>query len=294
MTKISGTVQFLKIIKIEGSTYHLVTEDEKYIRMNASEIEDGKTYEINEEIPVFIYPNRSGELFATPKIPTITADKFGYARVAEVNRDGAYLDIGSPREILIPWTDLPRMKNVWPAVDDMVYATIRVEADDQLFGRLITETEVEEKFQPLSQEDYKELGNKWMKGRPYRLLRIGTFLISDDGYKVFVHESEREAEPRLGQEVSFRLIGINEKGEVNGSFLEKAYKRLGTDGERLVEYMQMHGDMMEFNDKSDPEDIKKTFNLSKGQFKRALGGLLKEGRVEFVNGKVHLKENKSE
>ena len=44
MTKISGTVQFLKIIKIEGSTYHLVTEDEKYIRMNASEIEDGKTY----------------------------------------------------------------------------------------------------------------------------------------------------------------------------------------------------------------------------------------------------------
>lgn len=290
MTKLSGTTQFLKVIKKEGSTYTLVTEDEKYIRMNRSEIEGDKDYDIDEEVLVFIYPNRSGELFATPNLPSITADKFGYARVSEVNRDGAYLDIGSPREILIPWIDLPRMKEVWPQVDDMVYATIRVEADDQMFGRLINETEVDEKFQPLKKEDYETLGNKWLKGRPYRLLRVGTFILAEEGYKVFVHETEREQEPRLGQEVNFRVIGINDKGEVNASFLEKAYKRLATDGERIVEYMQMHGDMMEFTDKSSPEDIKATFNLSKGQFKRALGGLLKEGKIEFVNGVTHLKK----
>lgn len=290
MTKLSGTTQFLKVIKKEGSTYTLVTEDNKYIRMNSSEIEGDKEYEIDEEVLVFIYPNRSGELFATPTIPSITADKFGYAEVSEVNRDGAYLEIGSPREILIPWIDLPRMKEVWPQVGDMVYATIRVEADDQMFGRLINETEADEKFQPLQKEDYETLGNKWLKGRPYRLLRVGTFILSEEGYKVFVHETEREQEPRLGQEVSFRVIGINEKGEVNASFLEKAYKRLGTDGERIVEYMQMHGDMMEFTDKSSPEDIKATFNLSKGQFKRALGGLLKEGKIVFENGATHLKK----
>ena len=290
MTKLSGTTQFLKVIKKEGSTYHLSTEDEKIIRMNGSEIEGDKEYGIDEEILVFIYPNRSGELFATPKIPSITANKFGYAKVSEVNRDGAYLEIGSPREILIPWIDLPRMKEVWPQVGDMVYATIRVEADDQMFGRLINETEVDEKFQPLQKEDYETLGNKWLKGRPYRLLRVGTFILSEEGYKVFVHETEREQEPRLGQEVNFRVIGINDKGEVNASFLEKAYKRLGTDGERIVEYMQMNGDMMEFTDKSSPEDIKATFNLSKGQFKRALGGLLKEGKIEFVNGATHLKK----
>ncbi|HBV22352.1 MAG TPA: RNA-binding protein [Jeotgalicoccus sp.] len=290
MTKLSGTTQFLKVIKKEGSTYHLTTEDEKIIRMNGSEIEGDKEYDIDEEILVFIYPNRSGELFATPKIPSITANKFGYAKVSEVNRDGAYLEIGSPREILIPWIDLPRMKEVWPQVGDMVYATIRVEADDQMFGRLINETEVDEKFQPLQKEDYETLGNKWLKGRPYRLLRVGTFILSEEGYKVFVHETEREQEPRLGQEVNFRVIGINDKGEVNASFLEKAYKRLGTDGERIVEYMQMNGDMMEFTDKSSPEDIKATFNLSKGQFKRALGGLLKEGKIEFVNGATHLKK----
>src|SRR5699024_1715655 len=290
MTKLSGTTQFLKVIKKEGSTYTLVTEDDKYIRMNRSEIEGDKDYDIDEEELVFIYPNRSGELFATPTLASINANKVGYARVSEVNRDGAYLDIGSPREILIPWIDLPRMKEVWPQVDDMVYATVRVEADDQMYGRLINETEVDEKFQPLTKEDYETLGNKWLKGRPYRLLRVGTFILSEEGYKVFVHETEREQEPRLGQEVDFRVIGINDKGEVNGSFLEKAYKRLRTDGERIVEYMQMHAAMMEFSDKSSPEDSKATFNISKGPFKRALGGLLKEGRIEFVNGVTHLKK----
>ncbi|WP_250130105.1 S1-like domain-containing RNA-binding protein [Jeotgalicoccus sp. WY2] len=54
MTKLSGTTQFLKVIKKEGSTYTLVTDDNKYIRMNSSEIEGDKEYEIDEEILVFI------------------------------------------------------------------------------------------------------------------------------------------------------------------------------------------------------------------------------------------------
>lgn len=288
MTKISGTTQLLKVIKKEGSTYHLVTEDDKYIRMNRSETEED--YDIDDEVRVFIYPNRSGELFATPNIPSITADEYGYARVSEVNRDGAYLDIDSPREILIPWVDLPRLKEVWPQVDDKVYATIRVAADDQLFGKLISETEVEETFTRVSQDEYETLGNQWMKGRPYRLLRVGSFVLSEGGHKVFIHETEREQEPRLGQEVNFRVIGINEKGEINGSFLEKSYKRLATDGERILEYMQMHGDKMPYTDKSSPEDIKEVFNLSKGQFKRALGGLFKEGKIELRADGTYLKE----
>lgn len=288
MTKISGTTQLLKVVKKEGSTYTLATEDEQYVRMNGSEVEE--EYDIDDEVLVFIYPNRTGELFATPNIPSITAEKYDYARVSEVNRDGAFLDIDSPREILIPWVDLPRLKEVWPQVDDKVYATIRVAADDQLFGKLISETEVEETFTRVSQEDYETLGNQWMKGRPYRLLRVGSFVLSEEGHKVFIHESEREQEPRLGQEVSFRVIGINEKGEINGSFLEKSYKRLATDGERILEYMQMHGDEMPYTDKSSPEDIKEVFNLSKGQFKRALGGLFKEGKIELGKDGTRLKE----
>ncbi len=278
MEHISGTVQFLEVIKKEGSTYHLKTEGESYIRMNASTSEE--EYEIGEEVSAFIYPNRSGELFAAPVVPPVGIDKYGFATVSEVNRDGAYIDIGAPREILVPWIDLPKLKTVWPKEGDQIYLKLRAESDNQLYGRLITENEVAERFTPLKKEDFAELKNKWMEGRPYRLLKVGTFLLTEDGKKVFVHESEREEEPRLGELKKFRVIGINDQGEINGSFIKQAYKKMDADSEKIFDYITKNGGSMPLNDKSDPEEIKEAFNMSKGAFKRALGRLMKEGKIE--------------
>ncbi|HIW12864.1 MAG TPA: RNA-binding protein [Candidatus Salinicoccus stercoripullorum] len=288
MEHISGTVQFLEVIKKEGSTYHLKTEEDTYIRMNASTSDE--EYEIGEEISAFIYPNRSGELFAAPVVPSVGIDKYGFAKVSEVNRDGAYVDIGAPREILVPWIDLPKLKSVWPEEGDEIYMKLRAESDNQLYGRLISENEVAERFTPLKKEDFAELKNKWMEGRPYRLLKVGTFLLTDDGRKVFVHESEREDEPRLGELKKFRVIGINDEGEINGSFLKQAYKKMDDDSGRILDYLTKNGGSMPLNDKSSPEDIKEAFNMSKGAFKRALGRLMKEGTIEQTATETKMKE----
>ncbi|KKK35653.1 S1 RNA-binding protein [Salinicoccus sediminis] len=288
MEHISGTVQFLEVIKKEGSTYHLKTEEDTYIRMNASASDE--EYEIGEEVSAFIYPNRSGELFAAPVVPPVGIDKYGFAKVSEVNRDGAYVDIGAPREILVPWIDLPKLKSVWPKEGDEIYMKLRAESDNQLYGRLIPENEVAERFTPLKKEDFAELKNKWLEGRPYRLLKVGTFLLTDDGRKVFVHESEREEEPRLGELKKFRVIGINDEGEINGSFLKQAYKKMDDDSERILDYLTKNGGSMPLNDKSSPEDIKEAFNMSKGAFKRALGRLMKEGRIEQTATETNMKE----
>ncbi|WP_017549005.1 CvfB family protein [Salinicoccus carnicancri] len=288
MEHISGTVQFLEVIKKEGSTYHLKTEEDTYIRMNASASDE--EYEIGEDVSAFIYPNRSGELFAAPVVPTVGIDKYGFAKVSEVNRDGAYVDIGAPREILVPWIDLPKLKSVWPKEGDEIYMKLRAESDNQLYGRLISENEVAERFTPLKKADFAELKNKWLEGRPYRLLKVGTFLLTDDGRKVFVHESEREDEPRLGELKKFRVIGINDEGEINGSFLKQAYKKMDDDSERILDYLTKNGGSMPLNDKSSPEDIKEAFNMSKGAFKRALGRLMKEGRIEQTVSETYMKE----
>lgn len=287
MDNISGTIQFLKIIKKEGSTYHLTYEEDTYIRMNASVTNEA--YEVGEEISTFIYPNRSGELFAAPIVPSATVDKFGYAEVIEVNRDGAYVDIGSPREILIPWTDLPKLKDVWPKEGDAVYIQLRAESDYQLYGKVISEQEAAERFTPYNQEKFEDIKNKWFTGRPYRLLKVGTFILTTEGYKAFVHESEREHEPRLGEEVKFRAIGVNENGEINGSFLKQAYKKMDDDSEKILHYINQNDGMMPLSDKSSPEDIKEALNISKGSFKRALGRLMKEGKIEQRDGSTYLK-----
>ena len=215
--------------------------------------------------------------------------KFGFAEVVEVNRDGAYINIGSPRDILIPWVDLPKVKDVWPKEGDEVYTQLRAESDNQLFGKLISEEEVAERFSPIPQEEFETIKNKWFEARPYRLLRVGTFLLTPDGQKVFIHESEREKEPRLGELVKFRAIGINDNGEINGSFLQQAYKKMDDDAEKILDYITENDGMMPMTDKSDPEDIKEAFNMSKGSFKRALGRLMKEKKVEQRDGGTYLK-----
>lgn len=291
MEKLSGKTQFLTVEKIEGSTYYLKSDEGETIRMNRSVLD--REVEVGEELVVFIYPNTRGELFATPVIPDVTVDKFGYAEVSEVNRDGAYLNIGTPRDILIPWVDLPKLKEVWPKIGDKVYVKLRREGDNQLFGKLVQESEVAEKFTKVDEKLYEELKNKWLEGRPYRLLRVGTFLLTEEGYKVFIHESERQTEPRLGELVKFRVIGMNEQGEINGSFRQKAYRARDEDSEKILDYITRNGGTMPLTDKSSPDDISEAFNISKGAFKRAMGKLMKEGVVVQEDGQTVLKEDNS-
>ncbi|MEJ7528184.1 RNA-binding protein, partial [Staphylococcus lugdunensis] len=85
----------------------------------------------------------------------------------------ARVDVGLPREVLIPWEDLPKVKSLWPQSGDYVLVTLRIDRNHQMFARLASETIVEKMFTPVSNDDMQ---NQVLKARPYRLLRIGTFL----------------------------------------------------------------------------------------------------------------------
>ncbi|WP_040928093.1 S1-like domain-containing RNA-binding protein, partial [Nosocomiicoccus massiliensis] len=146
MKRLSGTTQFLTLDRVEGSTLYFKTEDDEVIRMNKSLQQE--EYEVGQDVAVFIYPNTRGELFASPVIPKITRDKFDFVPVSDVTYDGVYIDIDAPKDFLIPYEDLPKLKKVWPKPGDEVMATLRVESDNQIYGRLITETEAREMSQP--------------------------------------------------------------------------------------------------------------------------------------------------
>ncbi|HEA6035905.1 TPA: RNA-binding virulence regulatory protein CvfB, partial [Staphylococcus aureus] len=127
-----------------------------------------------------------------------------------------------------------------------------------------------------------------IEAKPYRVLRIGSFLLSESGYKIFVHESERKAEPRLGESVQVRIIGHNDKGELNGSFLPLAHERLDDDGQVIFDLLVEYDGELPFWDKSSPEAIKEVFNMSKGSFKRAIGHLYKHKIINIETGKITL------
>lgn len=282
---IVGSIEFLEVEGLRLPTYLLKGPNGEQVKLNQSEVADEDEFEIGEEYSFFVYPNRSGELFATQNMPDITKDKYDFAKVLKTDRDGARIDVGLPREVLVPWEDLPKIKELWPQAGDYLLVTLRIDSNNQMFGRLASETIVEGMFTPVMDESKQ---NEMIEARAYRLLRVGSFLLSEDGYKIFVHESERKQEPRLGEKVEVRIIGHNDKGELNGSFLPLAHERLDDDGQVIFDLLVEYDGELPFWDKSSPEAIKEVFNMSKGSFKRAIGHLYKKKIINIETGKITL------
>ena len=132
---------------------------------------------------------------------------------------------------------------------------------------------------------FEEMHNKNILARPYRLLPVGTFLLGvEEPYRIFVHESEMYNEPRLGQDLTVRVIDTKDDHSLNGSLLPRKHERIDGDAEKIFDYLESVGGKMPFWDKSSPEEIKEMFNMSKAAFKRALGTLMKARKIKQSDG----------
>ncbi len=250
------------------------------VMMNASEIEEGQ--EIGEEIEVFLYRNRQGGVSATPMIPHILPSEYGWAKVLKVSqREGAVVDIGTTREVYLLPADLPQILELWPKQGDHIFMTLRTDRHGDLYGRLATE----EKVLELMERAPETLFNQNVQARAYRLLPVGTFMLSvPEMHRIFVHETERSEEPRLGEEKTVRIIGVKDDGTLNGSLLPRKQERLADDAEEIMRYLEESGGKMPFTDKSSPDEIQEIFGMSKAAFKRALGKLYKNRQIVQEEG----------
>ena len=250
------------------------------VMMNASEIEEGQ--EIGEEIEVFLYRNRQGGVSATPMIPHILPSEYGWAKVLKVSqREGAVVDIGTTREVYLLPADLPQILELWPKQGDHIFMTLRTDRHGDLYGRLATE----EKVLELMERAPETLFNQNVQARAYRLLPVGTFMLSvPEMHRIFVHETERSEEPRLGEEKTVRIIGVKDDGTLNGSLLPRKQERLADDAEEIMRYLEESGGKMPFTDKSSPDEIQEIFGISKAAFKRALGKLYKNRQIVQEEG----------
>lgn len=280
----SGNVMDLEVLEKDGSRWVLDGHGEE-IMMNVSDADEN--VKEGDTVHVFLYANRRKELVATMQMPNMTLDTFGWARVIRIDeKEGIYVDIGSSFEVLVNKNDMPRVRALWPVKDDALYMTLRTDLGGEIFGRLATEDRVMEQII----EAPTAVFNSTLKARAYRLLPVGSFMLSiPENYRIFIHNTEQEQEPRLGQEVDVRIIGVRDDGTLNGSMLPRKEQRLGDDAETIFHYLNESGGRMPFTDKSTPEEIKEMFNLSKASFKRALGKLMKEGKIEQSEGWTQLK-----
>ena len=275
-----GLKATLSIVDRSTSQWILTNSSGDEVVMNESEIEEGQ--EIGEEIEVFLYRNRQGGISATPMIPHILPSTYGWAKVLKISkREGAVVDIGTTREVYVLPEDLPAVEELWPQQGDHLFMTLRTDRYGDLYGRLATEEKVLELAVPAPTSVF----NQDLQARAYRLLPVGSFMISvPEMYRVFIHESEREEEPRLGEEKTVRVIGVKDDATLNGSLLPRKQERMSDDAETIMRFLVESGGQMPFTDKSSPDEILEMFGMSKAAFKRALGRMYKDRKIIQEDG----------
>ena len=279
-----GTIQTATVLRKIETGYVLQKEtDEVLLHHN----ETDRELEVDENVEVFLYNDKNNQIVATMSIPTITRDTYDWAGVVEViPRLGVFVNIGIAKDILISIDDLPLFEDVWPQTGDKLYVTLGLDQEERLLALPATEGV----FFSMREIATDELFNKEVSGYVYRTSREGTAFFSEDGYRGFIHHTERDAEPRLGEFIKGRVIAVKDDGTVNVSLKPLKQDRMADDANTILNHLATHGGVIPFGNKSDPEDIRATFNMSKSAFKRALGRLLKENKIKPEDNQTSLKK----
>jgi len=275
---------------------NVTDENDKYFFAQV----DGFTYEIDKielEKPLklggfvtgFAYENENHRLQITKQMPTVQKDIYGWGTVVANRHDlGVFVSIGLPnKDLVVSIDDLPTIQALWPQKGDKLLLSIKEDKKGRLWGEIAQQNIVA----AVSRRATAELKSKTVKATVYRNKIAGTLVITDEYYLGFIHPSQRDDEPRLGQVVDARVIGVRDDGALNLSIKPLAYKTMSEDAQFLLLQLQRRADhFMPFNDKSNPESIKRQFGFSKSQFKRALGHLYKERLIEQVDDGIKLVE----
>ena len=108
----------------------------------------------------------------------------------------------------------------------------------------------------------------------------------DDKYSGLIPKKEVTRELRVGDVLECRVTAVLEDGKLNLSVRDKAYMTINKDADYIVYLIKQYDGVLPFNDKATPETIKRECNMSKNQFKRAVGRLYKERRVEITEHSI--------
>lgn len=248
-------------------------------------------HKIGDMVKGFVYTDMHQKARMTTAEVAITRTSYGWGVVTELHRDlGVFLDTGlADKQFVVSLDVLPDMKELWPKKGDKLYVHLDVDKKDRIWA-IPAQPEV---FQKMAGPAYNNMQNEKLRAIVYRLKLSGTFVyLPDNNMLGFIHPSERYAEPRLGEEVTARVIGFREVDRtLNLSLKPRSFEMLENDSQMILTYLQSNGGFMTLNDKSSPADIKSTFGISKGQFKKALGGLMKARKVKQDQFGTELIEN---
>lgn len=262
-----GEKQKLSVIKKVDFGVYLAEEGaEEKVLLPIKQVPEGT--EIGSEIEVFIYKDSDDRLIATTKEPKIMLGDVRVLRVKETSKIGAFMDWGLEKDVLLPFREQTRKVKAGENVLCALYVdkSSRLAVTMNVYPYLRSDS-------PYSKDDK-------VIGTVYELSdNFGAFVAVDDIYSGLIPKKELFGDIKIGDTVNARITSVKEDGRLNLSVREKAYLQMDSDAEKLMKMIEEGGGKLPFTDKASPELIRNKTQMSKNEFKRAVGRLLKEGRI---------------
>lgn len=237
---------------------------------------------VGDTVRVFLYLDPKGRLTASMRVPQMKEGQIARLKVLHVTKDGAFVDAGAERGIFMPHAGM--RGKVQPG--EIVWAKLYTDKS----GRLAVTMEVEDEMRRASRPAEGLRIGDTVRGAVYNLTDRGAFLLTEDRCIAFLDQSEMRERPRVGQELEARVTFVREDGRINVSTRPLKEKALVSDADAILAFLQARGGRMPYSDDTAPEIVRAKFQLSKAAFKRALGHLMREGKIEQKDGWTSLKE----
>lgn len=269
-----GKIQKLQVVKKTDFGVYLGTNEEKVL-LPKNQVPEGT--EIGDTIEVFICRDSEDRIIATTEKPVAQVGETAYIRVKEITKFGAFLDWGLGKDLFLPYkeqtTDIKE--------GDMVLVGIYTDKSDRLCATM----KVYNYLQCTSTYEEDDV----VKGVVYNFNpQYGAFVAVNNKYHGLIQMKELTSKVFVGMEVEARVKSVRTDGKLDLALRKKAYLQIDDDARKIIEYMEKNNGEIGYTDKARPEIIKKDFGMSKNEFKRAIGRLLKERRVIIKENSINL------
>ena len=190
--------------------------------------------------------------------------------MAQTGKIGAFLDWGLEKDLLLPF----KQQRGKVEQGDKVLVSLYIDKSDRLCATMNVYDNLR-RDSPYGKDDR-------VKGRVYEMSdNFGAFVAVDNLYSGLIPVKELYGNVELGKDVEARVIQVREDGKLTLGIRDKAYLQMDKDAEKIMAMIEECGGMLPFTDKASPERIKQETGMSKNEFKRAVGRLLKQRRIEI-------------
>ncbi len=275
-----GEIQKLEVKRNTSIGMFLNTKDsrrdEEDVLLPKKEIPEG--IKVGDEIEVFIYKDSQDRFISTTKKPKLTLGEIAPLQVVDITKIGAFLDWGLEKDLFLPFKE----QSVKLEKGREYLIGLYIDKSDRLCGTM--------KIRDFLRNDspYKE--NDWAKGTIYSINdEFGAFVAVDNKYEGLIPKKELIGVYVEGEVVDVRIARVKEDGKLDLSLKDKAYMEIEGDAEKILSKTIKNGGILLLNDYSSPQEIRRELNMSKSAFKKAVGRLLKEGKIEFVENGIKVK-----